>query len=147
MGEKLLLFPIHHSLFTHNRIPMNDRPDAAELLEIARRTLLDEILPRLPEDLRYRALMIANAIAIASREHAAGDDGAQAELARLRALFSEQPKPVAGAALHAALAGYNRRLATEIRTGRFDDKERAALLGHLEKTAVDKLAIANPKSL
>ena len=49
---------------------MNDRPDATELLAIARRTLLDELLPRLPEELRYTALMIANAMAIASREHA-----------------------------------------------------------------------------
>jgi hypothetical protein len=126
---------------------MNDRPDATELLEIARRTLLDQILPRLPEDLRYSALMIANAIAIASREHAAGDDDAQAELARLRVFFSERPKPLAGAALHVALAGYNRRLATEIRAGRFDAKERTALLGHLEKTTVDKLAVSNPKAL
>lgn len=126
---------------------MNDRPDATELLEIARRTLLDEILPRLPEDLRYSALMIANAMAIAAREHAAGDAAAETEFARLRGLFSERPKPLTGAALRAALAGYNRRLATEIRAGSFDDRERAALLVHLEKTTADKLAVANPKAL
>ena len=126
---------------------MNDRPDATELLEIARRTLLDEILPRLPDDLRYSTLMIANAMAIAAREHSAGDAAAQAELARLRSFFAERPQPFAGATLHAALAGYNRRLAAEIRAGHFDDKERAALLEHLEKTTVDKLAVANPKAL
>ncbi len=126
---------------------MNDRPDATELLEIARRTLLDEILPRLPEELRYSARMVANAMAIAAREHAAGDAAAQAELARLRNLFAERPQPLTGAALHAALAGYNRRLATEIRAGRFDSRERAALLAHLEKTTADKLAVANPKAL
>ena len=126
---------------------MIDRPDATELLEIARRTLLDEVLPRLPEDLRYSALMIANAMAIAAREYAAGDDDAQAELARLRSLFSERPQPLTGAALNVALAGYNRRLATGIRAGRFDDRERAALLEHLEKTTADKLAVANPRAL
>jgi hypothetical protein len=126
---------------------MNNHPDAAELLAIARATLLDKLLPRLPEELRYDALMIANAMAIASREHAAGDEPAQAELARLREIFGEREKPLAGAALQAALAGYNRRLATEIRAGRFDGKARAALLEHLEKTAADELAVANPKAL
>ena len=126
---------------------MTDLPDAAELLDIARRTLLDQLLPQLPEELRYSALMIANAMAIASREHAAAEPAAQAELARLRDLFAERGKPLSGAALEAALAGYNRRLATGIRNGRFDDKERAAVLDHLEKTAADKLAVANPRAL
>ena len=126
---------------------MNDRPDATELLEVARRALLDEILPRLPADLRYSALMIANAMAIAAREHADGGAAAQAELARLRELFGERPKPPMGEPLHAALAGYNRRLAGEIRAGQFDDKERPALIEHLGKSAADKLAIANPKAL
>ena len=126
---------------------MNDRPDAAELLAIARATLLDKLLPRLADDLRYDALMIANAMAIASREHAAGDAAAQAELARLRELFSERGKPLSGAELQVALADCNRRLAAGIRAGRFDDKERAALLDHLAQTAADELAISNPRAL
>ena len=126
---------------------MNDRPDATELLAIARRTLLDELLPRLPEDLRYNALMIANAMAIASREHAAGDAAGQAELTRLGELFSEHAKPLSGAALASALAAHNQRLAAEIRGGRYDDPLRAALLDHLEKTGSAKLAISNPKAL
>jgi hypothetical protein len=126
---------------------MNDRPDAAELLAIARSTLLDELLPRLPADLRYTALMIANAMAIASREHAAGETDGRAELARLRGLFAERGDPPPADALKTALADYNRRLATGIRNGRFDDRERAALLDHLEKTGAAKLAVANPKAL
>ena len=126
---------------------MNDRPDATELLDIARRTLLDELLPRLPEDLRYNALMIANAMAIAMREHAAGDAAGQAEFTRLGGLFGECAKPLSGAALAAALADYNQRLSSEIRGGRFDDQERQALLDHLEKTGSGKLAISNPKAL
>ncbi len=126
---------------------MNDRPDAAELLAIARSTLLDELLPRLPADLRYTALMIANAMAVASREQAAGDADGQAELARLRGLFAEDGEPPPAAALKTALADYNQRLVNEIRNGRFDDIERAALLDHLEETTMDKVAIANPKAL
>ena len=41
---------------------MSDIPDAPELLAIARSTLLDKLLPRVPEELRYDALMIANAM-------------------------------------------------------------------------------------
>jgi hypothetical protein len=126
---------------------MNDQPDATELLAIARATLLDKLLPRLPEELRYDALMIANAMAIASREYAAGDAPAQAELARLRTLLGEHDSSLPDAALHAALTEYNRRLATAIRGGQFDDLKRAALLDHLDKTAADKLAVANPKAL
>ena len=66
---------------------MSDIPDATELLAIARSTLLEKLLPSVPEDLRYDALMIANAMAIAAREHAAGDTAMQAEVVRLAALF------------------------------------------------------------
>ena len=43
-------------------------PDGASLLEIARRTLLETVVPMLDEEARTRALMVANAIAIALRE-------------------------------------------------------------------------------
>ena len=124
---------------------MNDRPNAAELLAIARRTMLDDVLPRLPDDLRYRALMIANAMAIAAREHAAGDITAMAELARLQKLYREPQHVPAASALRAALSDYNRRLAADIRAGRCDDWDR--LREHLDQTTAAKLAVADPKVL
>jgi hypothetical protein len=126
---------------------MSDIPDATELLAIARATLLDKLLPRLPEDLRYDALMIANAMIIAAREHSGGNTAAQSELARLRDLFTARDEPLSGLALATELAHCNRRLVADIRKGRFDDKERAALLDHLENTAADALAISNPRAL
>lgn len=63
---------------------MNNRPYGNELLDVARRTLLDELLPLLPPEKTYDALMVANAMAIASRElapHAAADQAAQREIA------------------------------------------------------------------
>lgn len=48
------------------------QPDAHELLDIARSTLLEQLLPALPGELRYPALMIANAMAIAARESRLG---------------------------------------------------------------------------
>ena len=85
--------------------------------------------------------------AIAAREHASGEKAQQAELARLRALFGERTKTIASDAVDTALAGYRKRLAAEIRGGRFDGKERAALLAHLHATAAAELAISNPKAL
>ena len=107
---------------------MNNHPNAQELLAIARDTFTAEILPALPETLRYTGLMIANAMAIAQREIEAGEAPARAELERLRKLLSECSKPLAGDALHAALAGYNHRLASAIRAGWFVAQERAARL-------------------
>jgi hypothetical protein len=91
--------------------------------------------------------MIANAMAIAARELEAGNVAAQSELARLNALYAESGTDISGNTLHSTLIDYNRRLAADIRDGRFDDKQRMALLDHLEKTAIDKVAVANPKAL
>ena len=126
---------------------MSDIPDATELLAIARSTLLEKLLPSVPEDFRYDALMIANAMAIAAREHAAGDTAMQAEVVRLAALLKEQCEPRTGANLMSARSDLNRRLAAHIRAGRFDDRDRAALLDHLAQTAADELAVSNPRAL
>jgi hypothetical protein len=48
-------------------------PGAADLLAIARSTLLDEVIPTLEGDARFKALMVANAIAIAARVVEIGD--------------------------------------------------------------------------
>lgn len=47
---------------------MTDRPNARELLEIARATLANELLPFLPPDKRLTGLMVSSALAIAARE-------------------------------------------------------------------------------
>jgi len=126
---------------------MNNRPNAKELLAIARDTFTAEILPALPERLRYCGLMIANAMTIARREIEAGDAAGRAEFERLCMLFSEASRELGGEALAAAVADYNRRLANEIRAGRFDREERAVLLEHLRKTTEEILSVSNPKAL
>ena len=75
---------------------MSDRPDATELLAIARTTLLDKLLPQLPDELRYDTLMLATAMAIAARELSAGDPAAHTELARVYALLGDSRPPLAG---------------------------------------------------
>lgn len=44
-----------------------EEPGVANLLAIARATLLDAIVPQLEGDARFKALMVANAMAIARR--------------------------------------------------------------------------------
>jgi hypothetical protein len=126
---------------------MNDRPYAGELLRAAREAFAAEILPALPEALRYTGLMVANAMAIAEREIAAGATALRAEHERMQALFSEHSQAPTGDRLQDSLTDYNRRLARAIRAGRFDGAERGALLDHLRRTTEEKLAVSNPKAL
>lgn len=63
---------------------MRIKPTGTDLLTISRRTLLDELLPLLPESAHYSARMVANAMAIAQRQLDAGDHTLSTDLAQLR---------------------------------------------------------------
>ena len=52
---------------------MRNNPDAADLLQVARETLLSEFLELLPEERRYAMRMAAKALAIAAREAETGE--------------------------------------------------------------------------
>ncbi|GJE51291.1 hypothetical protein GOFOIKOB_4346 [Methylobacterium tardum] len=52
---------------------MQDEPSGAALLDAARRSLIEEVIPGLTGRPRYVALMVANAIGIAAREIAETD--------------------------------------------------------------------------
>ncbi len=97
--------------------PPRDRPDAAELLAVAREAFAREILPFLEDDPRVTALMVASAMAIAEREM------------RL---------PVSGV-LDAG------PLVEAIRAGRHDGD--GALWARLLIDATLRTALANPKAL
>lgn len=61
---------------------MRDRPSGPELLDIARETLLTELLSAPKDEQRLMALMIGNAMAIAARDAEAklGDDDVSRDL-------------------------------------------------------------------
>lgn len=126
---------------------MNSRPNATELLAIVRETFTAEVLPVLPERLRYTGLMIANALAIARREVETGEGPLRAEYERLCTLLSEPPRELGSGMLAAAVADYNRRLARDIRSGRLEEGGSKVLLKHLRRTTEAKLAVSNPKAL
>lgn len=114
------------------------QPDAHELLDIARSTLLEQLLPALPGELRYPALMIANAMAIAARESRLGALAEQ-ERTRLAALVDEAP---------AALPDLRRQLARAIRLGSHDaPQNHRTLVETLRQVTLARLAISNPKAL
>lgn len=128
---------------------MNNLPGATDLLRIARETLLSELRPLVPAHARYALAMVANAMAISARETEAGDAPAVAALARLDALYERPARNPAGDALRQALAGADRELIADIRSGRFDEgrSQHDALIEHLRASVKARLTISNPKSL
>jgi Domain of unknown function (DUF6285) len=130
---------------------MHNRPDASQLILLARSELMSKLLPHLPEELRYEARMIASAMAIADREwhetdrlHAA----LPALLARalhptargLGSAMAETVEPDTGALL---------RLVMQIRAGEYNQQgtAQAALLTFLREFTRARLAVSNPKIL
>ncbi len=123
---------------------MRDRPSAAELLAAARRALLHELVPALPEDRVEATERVATAIAIAEREAAAGEAPLLAERDALAALYGEAPDPVEP--LAEALIRLNARFARDLRAGAFDasGSRRQAALRVLCASARMRLAENNP---
>lgn len=115
---------------------MRDTPDAGELLETARRALVEDLLPALPHEKRYTALMVAAAMAIAAREAEAGDTPLEAEHEALAALYGA----------NGSLEDLNRRFAADLRAGRFDE-DPAAALAVLRRSVLHRLAECNPRYL
>ncbi|NIR30937.1 MAG: hypothetical protein GWN84_16800 [Gammaproteobacteria bacterium] len=126
---------------------MRNRPHAENLLQSARELLLHELLDALPAEHRYAARMIANAMGIAARELAAGDEPLQRELGRLCDLLN-QPLPAVSRrpALEHETEACNRELVRRIRAGDYDGASRP-LRDHLIETTIDKLRESNPKYL
>lgn len=124
---------------------MNDGGADGGLLQVARKALLDEVLPALDGAARYQALMIARAMAIAQRQAELGAEAERQELAGLESLLEGTARPAPGSPLDA----YRRALCMEIRNGRFDARGpgREALLSHLAVTTENRLRIDNPRLL
>ena len=114
---------------------MRERPTGAELLAIAREVLRRELLPLLPKDRQYDALMIANAMGIAERQLQAGDAPAQAEAAGLARLLGEAGD----------LASLNRQLAARIRDGGCDHDMQAQDL--LWRMTLQRVRESAPRAL
>ena len=126
----------------------HSQQESARLLKLARAALAEEIVPALPEDARYGARMVANAMAIAAREMIDGEDTARAERTALAELYEEPPPPPGrtdAETLDEALTRLNWWLVAEIRAGRRDGDARVHAI--LRQAARARLRLANPKAL
>lgn len=132
---------------------MRDCPDAASLLNVAREVVRKKLVPSLPAGLRYEGLMVANALAIATRQFAAATVSERAELDQVADLIGESAVALSrdadAAGERSALIEVNRRLCGEIRAGRFDPGQPLAgrLMFHLRGSTRIKLEESNPKAL
>ena len=125
---------------------MKNLPDHADLRAIAQDALLAEVSG---ENANYVRAMIANATAIAARDAEAGEGPELAALTRLDVLHGVPKRELHGVELADAVRAQERRLAADIRAGRYDanDARQVALLEHLRQSVIDRLRISNPKSL
>ncbi|MDX1432692.1 MAG: DUF6285 domain-containing protein [Gammaproteobacteria bacterium] len=126
---------------------MHNPPDAASLLEIARSTLLEEILDALPAERRVLARMTASAMAIAAREAANAESDLARELRLLAGLYGEETVERAGASAHERAQEINRRFARDIRNGVLDGACAPGVRALLFEQVRSRLRISNPKYL
>ncbi len=130
---------------------MRPKPSAAELLEIARKTLRGDLLSVLPESRRYEALMAANAVAIAARVLERGEAPEREELANLARLMDEKDPatPSDPAAMRERLGVLYGRLIDELRAGTVvpGGSRHRAVFAHLRQTALERVRESNPKAL
>ncbi|MDO6443443.1 DUF6285 domain-containing protein [Marinobacter sp. 2_MG-2023] len=119
-----------------------NRPDACELLEVARETLLKDVFSAVPENLRYEVRMIASAMGIAAREAKSGVNVSQNEVAAYTDILSDalSVDPV-------SLESSRQTMKEAIRAGSFDapGQKQEQLQAVLHKAVVNALAISNPK--
>ena len=123
---------------------MTDTPDGAALLEEARRTLLEILLPLLPPERRYDGLMVANAMAIAAREAGQGRAPSARPCNMLSALF---PAASADDNLRAHLLELEARLArrNSRRPVRRPGARRDAVRDYLRRSVTARARVSNPE--
>jgi hypothetical protein len=114
---------------------MLERPEADNLLATAREVVLHQLLPALPEDYRFAARMVANAMAIARR-------AATADIGPAQAALDAALGPAAPAVLLP-------RLAAEIRAGQHDPgrPRHAEVAAALLVLTQLRCAVSNPRAL
>lgn len=114
---------------------MREQPDGAALLAVARELLRKELLPLLPKERAYEALMIANAMSIAERQLRSGEQAAREQVVALQALLGQEGD----------LLRLDRMLASKVRAGDMDDNVDAQHL--LWCSVLQRVRESAPKAL
>ena len=118
---------------------MRDRPTGVELADLVRRVRDNDTGVEVPDDERYRELMLASALAIAERQQTTGDAPERDEGRSLARILGNE----------GGLADLNRALAAAIREGDYDPGApgHGAVRDHLWQTALELVRESNPKAL
>ena len=119
-------------------------PDGNALLTLSRQTVLDELLPLLPESAHYAARMVTNAIAIAQRQLIAGEQALHDQLDHINAWEAAAALPPS-----ASLACAWEVLANAIDEGALDGDAATSAAGRklLWQLTVSRLHESAPKAL
>ena len=118
---------------------MRDRPTGTELADLVQRIEDGDGAVEVPDDARYRELMMASARAISERQQKTGNAPERREHDSLIQILDKD----------ATLAALNRALAEAVRDGRFDPgtPHSGSVRDHLWQTALDRVRESNPKVL
>lgn len=124
-------------------------PEAANILDTARQAFLNEILPKLPAELTYEALMVANAMGAAARELRDQGQSAEATLTELIKLMHAMGPNGTSYAAQAPEENTDmrRELARRIRRRQVPAAVEPRLWRFLVKDTCTLLSISNPKYL
>jgi uncharacterized protein DUF6285 len=123
---------------------MQDRPDAAELLEAVAEYLFAELREEVPREQRFKVLVAANVCAVVARELRAGEAPDREDLELFSELLGERREPPEDPDDLAAQARESAaELAKRLRSGELDDR-----LDHFTPRLAEhvrrKLEIARP---
>jgi len=113
---------------------MQDRPDAADLLDSVAEYLFAELRPEVPREQRFKVLVAANLCAVVAREIRAGEEPEQEDLTLFGELLGRKVDDVRAAAAE---------LSDRIRSGELDDRIEE-LAPRLEEHVRRKLEVARP---
>ena len=126
---------------------MFDKPNRAELLDAALRTLREEILPALDGDRKYAGLMVASAIATVIREIESDNnhEPVRRVLDRFADLYGQENVHHAGVDGEQRIRALNQHLIRDIRDGEFDNDPTGPVCTLLLEQALQRLSLSNPK--
>lgn len=99
---------------------MRDHPQGHALLAIAAKTFREQLLPALPEEKKYIALMVLNAMSIAERQQQTGEGPLNDECDLLEVVLDTTPQATE---LHARACELNREFARRVRAGACDSDD------------------------
>lgn len=99
---------------------MRERPRVDELLALAAKIFREHLLPALPEEKKYVALMVLNAMWIAERQQATCEDPLNDECDLLEVVLFITPQ---SAELHERALELNREYARRVRESAFDNDD------------------------